>query len=73
MTNRSQLVWWTISNMIIMEKIQNFSSISLKLCLSGQKIKWTLGVNTTIVCIHYNTDCSIIFPKLQTKQDLKIF
>ena len=39
-------LWWIISG-ISHDKIQNFSSISPKLCLLGQKYTGTWGVNTT--------------------------
>ena len=41
------------------EKIQNFSSISLKLCLLGQKNTGTWGVNNTIGNLQKQLDIAI--------------
>ena len=44
-SNQSFQIWWL--KVWTFEKIQNFSSISLKLCLLGPKHIGTWGVNTT--------------------------
>ena len=46
-SNWSFQILWLISSMDVKKKIQNFSSISLKLCLLGQQTR-NMGCNTTI-------------------------
>ena len=43
-------IWWQISS-IEVRKTQNFSSVSLKLWLLGQKNTGTWGVNTILIII----------------------
>ena len=49
----SSRTWWYVS----CEKIQNFSSIFLILCLQGHKITGTWVVNTTIVISDSQKNC----------------
>ena len=54
-SNQSFQILWLIGGIKVYGKIQNFSSISLKLCLLGQKNTGTWGVNITIINLTFST------------------